>query len=226
MAISDFLVNTDYPNDKYVCYLTGSVTATGLGGFSFDRPAHGLTYIPLIYVQWSETPDFSIPRELLQNSGDLYATSEPWVIQSLANTEYVEFYFNNWGASTKTLYFRAWGFMPSNVSIESPHTSSISGLSDFVLNSDMNYLKIYNSGIVDVTSITVVVPHNLGYSPVVMIWRDQFTGANQIIEPLFSPLVFSPFEDGTPSVTIDSIIFPYQGFGAQKYHYRIYLDEI
>lgn len=224
MDASAFHNTTDSPRDQYVCYITGTVTANANGGFNFVRPAHGLSYIPLIYVQWSETADFSTPRELLQNSGDAYSMAEPWIIRSSATNTYVEFYLQNWGTSAKTIYFRAWGFMPSNVSISTNRTAGVTGFSNFITNTDMNYLKLHSAGTVTVGTSSVSVPHNLGIYPTCMIWVLDVSGTS--IEPLFTPYTYSAFGDDSPDVGLNNIVFNSLGFGSRVFHYRIYKDAI
>lgn len=220
----DFNVTTDYPIDQYVLYKTTSASSSS-GSYSVVDIPHELSYIPLIYVQWSETADFDVPRELWQNSGDIYPISEPYVINAYATTSDVSVTFQNWG-SNKTIYFRIWGFMPSDSSTNTPYTSSLSGLSDMIVDTDMNYLKLFSEDVVDVgISSPQTVTHNLGYLPVVMVWREYDLGG-RMVEPLFSPLAATPFANETPSVTTNNIIFPASDFQQLKYHYRIYGDSI
>lgn len=224
MDSSDLLLNTDYPIDQYVCYSTGSVTASSGGGFSTTTVAHGLGYAPLLYIQWSETSDFSTPRELLQNPSDLYSNAEPWVIRGWADATNVSFYFQNWGGSSKTIYFRAWGLAPSNVSADVPHTSGVSGLSNFILNTDMNYLKLYMEGRVVVSSAPTSVTHDLGYLPVVMVWVEDGTigGAGSIAQEITPVLYIQYGPTNATDVTTSELIFNDTG----TYHYRIYLEPI
>ena len=220
-------INTDYKIDQYIYYSSSSATAAAGGGFSVNRLPHGLPYTPLIYVQWAETSDFSTPRELWQNSGDTYPVAEPWVISADADATDIGFLFQNWGTSSKTLYYRVWAFPQHDSTADVPYTSGVTGFSNLIINSDMNYLKLLSANKVLVGSSTnVVVDHGLGYLPVVMIWREWLLSI-PTIEPLFSPVAAStlPFES-TPYVTDTQIVFPSNGFSDQIFHYRIYLDNI
>lgn len=218
----------DYGMDKWVSYKTGSVTSSGSGGTNTASVAHNLGYTPLVYTQWSEVADFSVPRENLQNPADLYSTTEPWIIRTAADRDNLYFYLQNWGGSSKTLYYRIWALAPTNVSQPVATTAGISGLTPLVFNGEQNYLKPYLTNVIVVASSSTV-DHGLGYLPTTMVWVEgnAFVGVTPVgtmIAPVTSPVVYSdgiptPF---TPHVTTSQLVFPQSG----TFHYRIYVEPI
>lgn len=221
------LIDTDYKIDEVILYKEVSVTGNGV---AYDIP-HALGFTPLIYVQWSETPGFENPRELLQNFSDMYPNSEPWVIWSYALSNKIVIEYIDFGSFSKVLYFRIWCYPRKDININTPFSAGMSGLSDFLINSDVNYLKIFDENSVTVSQNSAVsIPHNLGYRPVVMIWveSDNAIGVPGSLAPLpFAMLTMGTGpSNSTPSVTTSNLILRGEQFASRKYYYKIYLDRI
>lgn len=168
MASPDnFLLNSDYPVDKIVYKISGSFSATGGGGLgTLSQFNHNLGFRPLIIGTWSTDSNFSTSRE-----GGFFSFegTDP-------DTIYTQFYSNDTQISistfnptvpTVTIYYRIYGFMPSNINADAAFTASLAD--KFQLNTDYNYTKLYLSGITTAAATTTIT-HNLGYRPQVMAW--------------------------------------------------------
>jgi hypothetical protein len=209
------LINSDYPLDKVIYMASGSTTFAS-GGLPANLTIdHDLTFKPLIVGQWSYDADFSTVQE-----GGLQVYGDP-AVASLSffstSTQILIARYNNTGSSV-TLYYRMFGFMPSDVSELAPFTDSVS--SDFVLNSDYNYMKLYDAGIVNLTSSSQTVAHDLGYRPRVLVWNDGSYIGTELVNSSFAA-------QGTVDyVEVDdtNVYFVRVGAGTRSYHYRIYLD--
>lgn len=215
----------DFGMDKWIAYKPGSLNTSSNATATIP---HELGNTPLIYTQWSETSDFSIPREVMQNPSDLYPMSEPWVLNTWADATNLYLRFNNFG-SNKTIYYRMWALPTHNWSLQVPTTATISGLSPYVFNGEQRYIKPYMSNRITVSSTPQSIDHDLGYYPTVMVWKeDQPVFGAGTIAPVFQPVIYvdSVFASIgipiSPSVSTTSLIFLSTGI----YHYRIYLEPI
>jgi len=220
---NNFLVNSDYPQDKVIFLASGS---TSLGSYfsaaSVNVP-HGLTFTPLPRMVWSTSSDFSVcyeagsgpaPQNVLRYNlgitGDIYSDATNISIN-----------FTNFISTAYTIYYRIFCFAPSNVTVDIDSTSS-SG-DNFILNTDQNYLKLLSSGKVALTSNTVTVDHNLGYIPQVDAWIED--GSGLIYPPQSNGSILYPSFGITGYVaTTTQLIF--YGYSAYSFgHYRIYTDK-
>lgn len=192
----DFLLNTDYEMDKIILYKTGEAPENE----NISIP-HNLSFTPLMFGICSRTPDFaetySIPMEAITSDGqldfDLWADDENIYIWYI-------------GTSPK-IYYRIYAFEPSNSRAHTPHTSN--NAHQFILNTDYNYCKLKEKGVVDTTNGPVTIDHNLNYIPQVLVWTDD--GA----------LVNTNARSQYVTVTDQSITISTNGIA----HYRIYYDE-
>ena len=203
----NFLLNTDYPLDKIIYMTSGSFTVPSGGGLGASQSvAHGLDFVPLMCGNWSNDSDFSSTKEMaIYEYGDLdgmqaycYADGTNVTVSSI-----------NYGSSDKTIYYRVYGFMPSNVNDTAPSTSSASD--DFVLNTDYNYTKLLAEEYHDASSGNVTITHSLGYRPQVIAWRAD--------DPTF---VFQENVAGYVNITTSNIVLT--GGSGEKYHIRVYAD--
>lgn len=209
----DFLLNTDYEMDKIVLVKTGSFTST-------EEIDHGLSYTPLVFGVWSTDENFDNVNTLGWTdsspqvgytpalSVECYATSTKIKLTSAGNT-------NN-----DTLYYRVYGFAPDGANYNSPKTSTKA--SQFILNTDYNYLKLYKTG--EFTTPNEEFKHNFGYIPQVMAWAEMNIGGETRIQPLE---VASEYTDFGIIVTdqmikAKSLIVPGT---VDKLYWRIYYDK-
>lgn len=220
MAISDFLVNTDYPLDKVVYMNSGSFSSASGSSTAIEVP-HGLSYRPLLIGTWSLTPDFSVSYE--QGSSGFVSLSVPQLtIQSTPNTIRLV-PFNNTG-STITYYWRVFGFMPSDVNINTGFTASIADV--FTFSSDYNYSKLLTQGTLSWSMGIQIVTHGLGYRPQIEVWYEQPMNSNYLTKwYLGFDSTFTAFD--SIEVTNQEVIFRFGDVGGVpgiKYYYRIYAD--
>lgn len=176
----NFLLNTDFPIDKIIYKDSGSFSATsdiivggGLG--TIHNVAHGLGFMPLIVGNFSTSPDFLTTNEIFM---PIYPEANGiYGITNSSTTEY-SVQVMNYSPNTVTVYYRVYGFMPSNVAETAVPTSALAD--NFVLNTDYNYSKLYyNDVLPDVTTTTIT--HNLGYRPQVMAWMGDSTQSSYIM---------------------------------------------
>lgn len=196
----NFLLNTDYPLDKIVYMDSGSFTIPA-GSYATSTKAHGKTFTPLATLSWSTSSTFTTSKE---SNIPVLEFTDPDLIQVNNYTNGTNIVIDGYNPTTssKTIYWRAFGFMPSNVNVDTPGTATSSN--SFQFNTDYNYCKLYNSGITTTATIT----HNLGYRPQVTAWKQ--TGSN-IAQVNDKGIV----KVGTTTVNIIS---------TDNIHYRIYAD--
>lgn len=220
-AAKNMLLSTDYPLDKIVYLKSGStVAATGVNTDIYF--AHNLPFTPLVVGSWSYDPNFTTSYMAgLQPFAPAVSTSV--TIQSNAvNTRVL--IGNNTGV-TQTIYWRIYGYMPPDADADVLATASLADR--FAFNTDYNYTKLYASGLADITTATVVVPHNLGYRPQVEIWFELALIPGQYEREYLG--IANPGDTFYNAVYIDNNnLIIRKGTGANqsnKYYYRIYLDE-
>lgn len=218
----NFLLNSDYPLDKVVYMTSGTLTVTSSGSESTNI-THGLTFRPLMVFSHSDDSAFTTSR----TNGQLpFGPAEQWGVSvdtdSDTNIRVLGF---NTSATTKTIYWRAYAFMPSNVNLDADPTASTA--TNFVLNTDNNYMKLLDSDYITMPSAgnTITVTHGLGYRPTVQIWERLGTGVERILPLLVSDpadTTSNRINVGTSTITFTS---GSGGTEATNYHYRIYTDD-
>jgi hypothetical protein len=91
--------------------------------------AHSLPFTPLLILQWSNTSDFTVTNELqdAEYVGNTFTTGagQSYLISSDATNANITRY--NFSGSSQTLYYRMFGFMPSDANADSevPSTSNL-----------------------------------------------------------------------------------------------------
>lgn len=222
----DFLLNTDYELDKIVLFEEGSIES----GESKDI-LHKLSFTPLVFGICAFNKDFtdtkSVPfRDKITLSGSPPYVETPAVefnVYALDNEPKIHISYNNNDSPAPTLYYRLYAFEPSDSFADVPKTSSHA--TQFILNTDYNYCKLYKKGVVSGNTDTSIT-HNLGYYAQTLAWLDNGTYTSQI--------TFSTLADDTGAyiplgveVTESSVDFRYAQniLPNSKIHYRIYYDE-
>jgi hypothetical protein len=219
----NFLLNTDYPLDKIVYMTSGSISVPN--GTSDITPGvtipHNLPFIPLAIMLWSNTSDFEVCNESMDLA---YATSyfpgpaAGQIYDISADATNLSILRLNSSGSAKTVYYRIFCFAPSNADIDSVVTATQSVGSNFIINTDYNYMKLVANGILTPTSTTYT--HNLGYVPRVQIWAE-FTDGTIERQIEFQDVQGSTAATGGVKVTTTTLeALNY----TPKIHYRIYAD--
>jgi hypothetical protein len=218
----NLLLDSDYPLDKVVYMTSGTLAVTSFGSES-TTITHGLGFRPLMVFSFSDTSDFAISK----TNGFLpYGSFEQWgvTVDTDSPTTIRVFGYNTSGV-TKTIYWRAYALMPSNANVNVSPTASTA--SNFVLNTDYNYMKLFDSDYITMPSSgnTTTVTHDLGYRPRVQIWELLPTGLERLVG------ILTPDTSDTSSnrinLTTTTLTFRRGSSGAEptNYHYRIYLDD-
>jgi len=173
---------------------------------------HGLPFSPLPFLVWSLTADFAITY-VLDTFGGLLT------VNSFADSTNISIGVSNNRASTATIYYRIFAFPPSGASLESIVSPVTTSSNDFSLNTDLNYLKLVNAGVISTSDR--IYTHNLGYIPTVFTWlnstHDQSVLAQWvIIDPL-----------GTAGIKVTSTTIEFVGSSVNDtaVEYRIYADD-
>lgn len=202
----NFLLNTDYEMDKIIYFSEGSVDTGQTVTLS-----HGLSFIPLVFGVCAFNSDFSDSRTIPYN----YTTASNSItfdIQSTATN--VSLTFSDQSGSQSKMYYRIYGFEPTNSSAAVAPTNEHA--KKFVLNTDYNYCKLYKKGIQNGDGS---VAHNLGYIPQVLVWRE----ASNAIYPVEQSTPSDPISNYPEQVQVTTQNISFQNIG--KAHYRIYYDE-
>lgn len=222
----DFLLNSDFPQDKVVLLKSGSMSVGASSTVTVDIP-HGLPFRPLVGGNWSTSSTFSLSLDYgtgtfpSPSPGSLFAHTSSLT----ADATNVSVTSQNTTGSTTTFYYRIFGLEPSTSSAELGGTAS-SG-DELTLSSDYNLVKLYLNAYVDQAAtggspVTQVIPHNLGYRPQVLAWKE----LSGIIYPLTEATPSASGYQTSVKVTTASISIIIQAFApAQRIHYRVYLDD-
>lgn len=202
----DFLLNTDYEMDKIVYFKEGEIQA----GNSQNIP-HNLGFAPLVFGVCAFNSDFSDPRTL---PFEQITQSETISFNLGANNSYVQIGYGNYADNPPKMYYRIYAFEPSDSRARVGATSKHA--KNFILNTDYNYCKLYEKGIV---TNDATITHNLGYVPQVLAWREQ----NGFITPVEQSRPSDPLTNLPSQIRVTPTEITFQNMG--KTHYRIYYDE-
>lgn len=224
--VPGFSQDTDYPFDKAILEATGSYTIAASSSDTRLTLPHGLPFTPLMGGNWSLSADFSTTYEF--STGTFPSTVPGQVFETIANTfadsSNVYISADNTSSTSKTIYYRVYGFQPST---DTSSVASIANAGDvFILNTDYNNTKLYLADITQLPDTTaainateVDVVHNLGYIPQVLAWVE----ANGFTFP--TPCSHSLSSQTNVAVGTAGIAFLIPaGNVTQRAHYRIYVD--
>lgn len=221
----NFLLTTDFPLDKVIYLNSGSVTINfPTAGQQIVIP-HNLPFTPLVSGSWALNPTFSTLYEYGSGtfpSNDIGSSVFNISMDIKADTTNITILPTNVSGSSFILYYRVFGLQPSDNNSDLLPTAS-SG-DNFVLNTDYNYTKLYlNDVILNATTGTYTVLHNLGYLPQVMAWVED-TGYTIPIDVSEAPDTFGIYV--TCIVNTTSIQFIVPAFlTIDRIDYRLYIDE-
>lgn len=215
-SASNFLVNSDYPLDKIVYMDSGSIVVGASSNVNVSIP-HNLSFAPLPVFSWSLNSDFSTSRiSGIFPYADTTYTEKTFIYTDPTNLNILA--INN-STSSKTFYWRAYGFMPSNINVDTPATASLADR--FTLNTTYNYSKLYMSGVTAQTTTSITINHGLGYKPrQILLWTEGTGSEMGVLD----------YNDTDPTATSKVLIdnndlVYYDSGGTKKLHYRIYLDD-
>jgi len=206
----NFLLNSDYPMDQIVGFMSGSMTVAN-GVLDSVDTSHGLSFTPLPVGSWSYQAAFdtSYPTVVDYNGNGARPS-----VKVQANGSVLRVTVNNNTGSSKTIYWRVFFLLPSTVDpdVSSTALSSI----PLTFNSDNNYTKLLSEGYV---TSTTTVSHGLGYRPQIAAWGQYGTG---FVEEVELSDARAPITEAIEVTTTDLIIT--MGGTYVGTHYRIYGD--
>lgn len=220
MAVNpkDFLLNTDYEMDKIVLFYEGELSPSSAGSGYEQTISHGLGFTPLVFGVCAFNSDFSDARSLpyMELTQDNAITVSVEATQSTIKVSY-----GNYESTPAKAYYRIYAFEPDGSAADVPPTAD--NASEFVLNTDYNYCKLFKTGVVDGNSDTTI-SHGLGYLPFTLAWQES---SNGLVEPIELNNWSDPITNLPYGVRVGSqdVLFKYSGQGLSKIHYRIYYDE-
>ena len=199
----DFILNTDYEMDKIIYYTEGEITPGSTNFIMVDN----LSFVPLLFGNCAFNSDFSDSRmsPYVQWVDNGQIEFQYWAGLSSGRV-FIGIRYNNTENANKKLYFRLYGFEPSNSTTKTPKTSKLS--KKFILNTDYNYCKLYKKGVV---SGDAEIEHNLGYIPFVLAWNGT----------PYTTQHWMNYSDSYVTVTTKKVVIKSSG----TTHYRIYYDE-
>lgn len=214
MNPQDTLLNSDYPIDLIVGVQEGSFSVPADFSMHDHIVPHGLSgFIPLGVPKWSTSASFSPSYD-----ETFQLSPTPLSVGFSTSSSTLAIRAMNITSSTLTLYYRVFYLMPSNVNVSAPSTSGLTG--DFVINTDYNLTKILPLGnFLEGSSGTI--QHNLGYYPQVDAWWEADGWVRKITWVAVD--YANPYVTTTPSsVNLNSGSMT----TAQRWHYRIYAEEL
>lgn len=219
MALSDFLLNIDYPIDKVI--YRSSVFSMSLAAYDYQAAsfAHGNGGIFLPLSQWSFSPTFASGiYDIGTSPTSLGVTLYNGTVSVDATNIY--YTFQNQTASAVVIYFRVVGLA---IAGSDRIVDGTSQYQDLVLNTDNNYLKIVAEGqqdVLDTQSLTV--NHNLGYLPKTLVWSSFDSGVTvSRVDAMGRDFVYGDSGYLVRVNTADVIITNLFGL-TLKYYYKVY----
>lgn len=218
------LISSTYPLDKVILLRQDTWTTYG----SFYQFTHNLPFIPLISLVWSLSPTFDTTYTIGGGpaSPNGFLAFEPlcgsaWATDTTVFADFRVF------SSPPAIYIRVYAREPSDSAADLPFTSI--NADDFVLNTDYNYTKLLLSGVTAYSSTPSSIEsvnHNLTYYPQVEVWYQTSTGIWALSN--LNTNDSTDYFTIASNVTTTQIIMRRDPFpsGAQRFHYRIYADEL
>lgn len=223
-----FKLTTDFPLDKVIFLNSGSATVPfPTAGFTVVIP-HGLPFTPLVGGSWDITSTFNTNYDYFTGtvpSSNPLATVFNIELDIEADATNITITPINVSGAPVTVYYRIFALEPSDSHADIPFTASAG--SNFILNTDNNYTKLYLEDFINSPAIpsTTTVTHNLGYAPQVMAWYTFASGARL---PVALTQVFgSDVSEVAVQVNNSTVNFIVGSlsFNVTRIDYRIYLDE-
>lgn len=204
----DFLISSDSPLDKVIGMMSGSRNVPAFDSLTITNVAHPFTFTPLALTMYSFDSSFSSAKD--EGLAQYADPSNMVSVTSYTNATNLRLAWYSNIQSSRTVYWRTYFFMPTNVDAEVNYTAIDSD--DFVINSDYNYAKLLDAG---VNSGNFSVTHNLGYFPQVIAWNQGPLGLSRITNGGGYP------ELADVRINENTVQFR----GQNQTHYRIYIDE-
>ena len=157
--VRHFKYSSDYPMPLFTCKYTGSVVLNS--GFGTTKFKHNLPYIPLLVGQWDTDSSFDTSHDITSTTFQSDVAS----VTVYADSTYI--YFNYYATGVVTIYYRLWGFTPTDYTED---VTPISDESTYILSTDYQYMSLASSGKV-LSGQATTISHGLGYIPLARVWK-------------------------------------------------------
>lgn len=213
----DFLLNTDYEMDKIIYFKDGE-----LSNMTPLDITHNLKFTPLLFGVCAFNSDFSDSRPIPYI--EVFGGGVGYICSAFSFPDRVHIEYSNLNPNPPAkIYYRIFGFEPSNSRARTPTTSKYA--KQFILNTDYNYCKLFKKGIVEAgPNETVTIDHGLGYIPQVLVWEESENGMTII--PYRIRLPRPNYQSSAQYIQVTNTSVVIQNMTSKsKYHYRIYYDE-
>lgn len=203
MARRDLLVDSAYPMPWIILKKTYNLNV-GQYGEVWNQPvAHNLPFIPLLFGQWSDNPNFEPSYDLgVDIPGGATGGQPETMVSVMADATNILISIINNKASARTFYFRFMAFAPPDYTGE---VTPVEYSSPYRFNSHYNYEKLFMAGY----SSGAAVAHNLGYLPQAKTWS--YSSVTKTLSPGHGILTTS---------TIGS------AYNNTPFYYHVYLGSI
>ena len=229
MAVNprNFLINSEFPLDQILFLNQGSTVVLNSTFSGTVAIAHGLPFIPLASLVWSNDSDFTTAYNYEDGN---FTTSfispigQRYDVFSDATNVNINLY--NTSGSTQTVYYRIYCFAPSTASVDSLVEHTANDGEEFIINTDFNYMKLAATGSLTDGAGTVSYAHGLGFIPRALVWYQVGSTFYQITSPQI--VNTDPTGSGgiTTGVHVDSTKLEWLNpTGVSSIQYRIYAEE-
>lgn len=211
--LRNFIVHSGYSIDKVIGIKSGSYSIANRDNLSTTmNVAHGLPGKPLAITVFSDNANFT---NTYDEGFPLYVADNLYGITVRTTSTNIQITGWSTHASAKTVYWRTVMLESSLTTMEVPKTSSLGD--KFQFNTDHNYSKLVKEGSVTSTS---TVTHGLGYIPQALVWMDNGTWIERLINIQNDN---KAAEIGTSTLILRPGSTGYAG--VNRLHYRIYGDD-
>ena len=225
-----FLFATDFPIDKVVYKREFSASvpkANSMADSQLYTFQHGLPFTPHCIGIYSDddfdtTYDFGNGPEFNDPTFNSWSMQFGAVVES-DSTE-VRVRAINWD-TTRTFKFRIVGLAP-NVTPSNSTDFKTTRVDDFLLNTDYNYLKIFDQGSRTIsTNGTQTISHGLGYPPSILAFSEYNGIVRRVSSENYVGIAGPTTRVSTTDSTLTLEVLDNFVSIPVTIHYRIYVDE-
>lgn len=218
MDARKFIYTSDYDLPLFVWKAEGGVQNPVIGTLTTYKFEHGLDFTPLIVGQWDRNSDFNTTHDIgYSGMTDIGGCT------AYADATYI--YLRYWLIGSGGLYYRLWAFAPSDYDKD---LTPISDGSRFIFSTSFNYLQLYKEGTASPSAAPgPVISHNLGYTPLVRVWKYNQINVDGSTLTLLCSAVSTVRSSGfTKEAIVDSSnLYIGEVLNDTVAHYHIYTNE-
>jgi len=229
MAVNprNFLVNSDFPLDQILFLNEGSTVVANNTFSGTVSIAHGLPFVPLPSLVWSNDADFTTAFNYWDgNFASSFISPVGQQYDVFADATNVNIRLFNTSGSSQTVYYRIYCFAPSTASVDSLVEHTANEGERFTINTDLNYMKLAATGSLSSGAGTVSYSHGLSFVPRALVWYQVGSEFYQVSSPQIVNTDPTGSVGSTSGVYVDSTKLEWLNpAGAATIQYRIYAEE-